>query len=178
MPQIEKRFNLNSPRSYQLMKRLAKGGFVNHERIFYGVPGVFSVTRGGAEFTDLPAIKEVSKESYKHQLAIIDTYLKLRNEYPDAEWVSERQVRREHFYKGLSKSTHISDGILVMPDERQIAIEVELTVKSRKRLQKILWGYATHKTFDEVWYFCTSEVGRKLTRLAAGYERVKIYNLT
>lgn len=48
--------------------------------------------------------------------------------------------------KGIGKHDHhLLDGILVLPDSEQITIEVELTMKSKKRLEDILWDYMLHK---------------------------------
>jgi len=45
----------------------------------------------------------------------------------------------------IKDDNHLPDGILLFPDLKQAAIEVELTMKSKKRLEDILWDYALHK---------------------------------
>ena len=92
MPQIEIRFGMRGRRSYQVMEKLVKAGLVYHERIFYGKHGVFYLTDKGANFTDLPSIEKISLGIYEHQMVLTNVYLKLRQHYPDMEWISERQL--------------------------------------------------------------------------------------
>lgn len=49
---------------------------------------------------------------------------------------------------------HLADGVLLFPDGKQIAIEVELTMKGSWRLNKIISHYTVDHAFKEVWYFC------------------------
>ena len=60
---------------------------------------------------------------------------------------------------------------------KQIAIEVELTMKSKKRLEDILWDYMLHKHIKEVWYYCSPDVAEKIVKLADKMTRIKIYIL-
>ena len=77
----------------------------------------------------------------------------------------------------LTKKLHLPDGILVFPDLKQIAIEVELTMKSKKRLEDILWGYQFHKQINEAWYYCSPDDAIKVTKIAENMEWIKIYVL-
>lgn len=178
MPQIMKRFGLTRARGYQIMKRLTNAELILHERIFHGGHGVFYLTRKGAECTDLPPIKNIPKDTYEHQLAIIEVYFKLREQYPEAEWIGERRIKREKFMGGIGKKGHLADGILLFPDHKEIAIEVELTMKSKKRLEDIIWGYFGHKYIKEVWYYCSNEVIEKVGKIAPKDLHVKIHRLS
>lgn len=134
-----------------MFTRLIKAELVTHQRLFHGRHGVFYLTRLGADYTDLPSIKNVPKDNYIHQLMIIETYLKLREQYSDTNWISERRIVHEKFMDGVDKKNHhLPDGILILPDFRQIAIEVELTMKSKQRLENIIWGYMLCSDINEV----------------------------
>lgn len=92
----------------------------------------------------LPAVFQLPKDIYEHQLTIIEVYFKLAQLYPDAVWISERSLRRDKFIEGIGKSSHVPDGKLIFPDNREIAIEVELTLKSKQRLEQIFKTYGIH----------------------------------
>lgn len=139
--QIEKKFNVTRSRGYKIMERLVKAGLVNHKRVFHGAFGVFYLTKAGTKYTDLPPIKNIPKNNYEHQLAIFDAYFQIMEQHPYAYWVGERRIKREKFMDGIGKRGHLADAMLLMPDEKKIAIEVELTRKSKEQLRDIFKGY-------------------------------------
>lgn len=167
MPQICKKFGMRKSIGYRLMKRLLNANLVQHNRLFYGEHGVLHLTVKGAAYTDLPAIDKIPEGRYYHQITLTDVYIKLSQLYPDASWISERQLKYEKFNTGqLGKTGHISDGILVLPDDKKIAIEVELNMKSKSRIQKILKDYGTQLAIKEVWYFCDETICKNLLQQA------------
>ncbi|OGT38344.1 MAG: hypothetical protein A3F11_05830 [Gammaproteobacteria bacterium RIFCSPHIGHO2_12_FULL_37_14] len=176
--QIEKKFGLHRPRSYQVMQRLSKEKLVIHERVFHGRNGIFYLSKMGASHFDLPAITNVPVAIYDHQLAIIDTYFRLIRLYPEAQWISERRLKRDRFAKGIGGLGHIADGLLVFPDDRQIAIEVELTMKGKLRLEKIFKAYASQFDIKEIWYFCSPEVLPKIRKATEKRSYIKIHALS
>lgn len=177
MPQIKKEFDLKFPRNYQVMKRLVNGEYVMHDQIFKKQHGIYYLTKKGAEQTALPAISNVSLGGYKHQLLITDIRQKLRDKYPDTKWVSERYLKQQKFYYGLGKTGHVSDGMLIFPDDKKIAIEVELSLKGKYRLENIFSAYGGQLEIDEAWYFCATQLIRPLTALAKNKSYIKIHSL-
>jgi hypothetical protein len=177
MPQIQKEFDLKFPRNYQVMKRLVDGGFVMHDQIFKKQHGIYYLTNKGAEQTPLPALSNVSLGGYRHQLLITDIRQKLRTKYPDTKWISERYLKQQKFYYGLGKTGHIADGMLVFPDQKKIAIEVELSLKGKYRLENIFSAYGGQLEIDEAWYFCVDQLIRPLTSLSTNKSYIKIHSL-
>ena len=175
--QLGRWFSIKMRRLYKVMERLIKAKLVMHERIYFNKPGIYFLTNQGAKFTSLPAIDKVSKGVFDHQLIMIDLILKLRNMYPDATWVSERHLKYQKFLYGVGRFGHISDGIFIFPDDRKVAIEVELTLKAKHRLEKILRAYGGQLEISEVWYFCNEDVMRGVAALSAKRSFVKIYSL-
>ena len=177
--QIGKKFNLKKQRSYQVMSRLVDADLVVHEMVFHGKHGVFYLTRRGAQYTDLPCIRNIPKDNYEHQLTIINVYFQLMMQYPKASWIGERRIKQEKFMKNGfgKKSDHLADGILVLSDEIQIAIEVELTMKSKKRLADIIRGYWRYHHIKEVWYFCSPDIFDRVKNIAERDVHVKVHCL-
>lgn len=144
------------------MERLIKANLVTHQQIYHQQPGIYCVTRTGAAQTDLPVLSNIPNNHYRHHLIVIDVYQTLKQQYTDMTWISERELINERNEKneknekiegGVRQKGHVADGMLLLSD-RKIAIEVELTVKGRVRLERILKGYAKEVDIDEIWYFC------------------------
>lgn len=176
--QIEKRFGVRKTRGYQIMKRLVDAKFVIHEIVFHGAHGIYYLTKKGADCTDLPPIKNIPKDNYEHQLAVIDIYFKLKEQHPTAEWIGERRIKRDKYIKGLGKRGHIPDGMLLFPDDKEVAIEVELTMKSKRRLFEILGGYSGRFHINEVWYYCAPNIITRISKLAEKMPYIKFHNLS
>lgn len=175
--QIEKQFGITKSRGYQIMKRLVNANLVIHEKVFHGAHGIFYVTKLGSECTDLPPIKNIPKDNYQHQLAIIEMFLKLKDQYPEAEWISERRIKRDKYRKGLGKRGHIPDGMLIFPDNKEVAIEIELTLKSKRRLKEIFHTYIACLQIKETWYYCSPNITERLRKLAERIDCIKFYDL-
>jgi hypothetical protein len=94
-----------------------------------------------------------------HVAAVNEVRLHIQSTSPDTEWVSERLLLGER-----TGGEHLPDG-LAIADAQRIAIEVELTVKSRRRTEAIL--DALSGKFDAVVYFCAPGPHRLLSELEA-----------
>lgn len=173
-----KQFNLNKPRSYKIVKRLVNAGLVIHEYILRNRHGVYRLTRVGAGCTDLPVLKYISLGSYLHQLKVVDVYLNLMQQYPDATWISERRLKRDKYAnRRFERLSHIGDGMLIFPDDKKIAIKVELTMKGKHRLDKIVGSYALNSSIDGVWYFCAPEILNKIKKATGWCRGVKVFGV-
>jgi hypothetical protein len=174
LPQIQKQFGLSRHRAYKVMQRLMERGYIRHERVFFHRHGIYRATRAGAQQSGLPMLSKIPIGIYEHQLAVIEVYIKLMKEYPGATWLTERVLRKTGFMPGRNRrrDKHYADALMFLPDGKQIAIEVELTMKSKRRLDKILLQYMTQFEIKEVWYFCAADVADKVKRLADAYKSV------
>ncbi|HEY8658005.1 MAG TPA: MarR family winged helix-turn-helix transcriptional regulator [Hanamia sp.] len=175
--QVRKRFVLKKTWMYEIMKKLVDAGLVHHKRVLNSRHGIYLVSRKGAEYTDLPSVDRITVGEYEHNISIIKVYIKLRKLYPEAFWISERRLKHDKFYDGVGKKGHISDGVLLFPDGRRIAIEVEMSVKGKYRIEKILREHGSDFSIKEVWYYCSKRVMTPVTSVAAGMSFVKIFSL-
>lgn len=178
MPQIEKKFGLKKPRSYKVIKRLVDARFLMHQYILRNRHGVYRLTREGADLTDLPMMKYISLGSYLHQLTVVDVYLRLMQQYPDAIWISERRLKRDKFLEnGFCRHGHVADGMMIFPPEKKIAVEVELTMKGKDRLDKIITGHALSRFVDGVWYFCSPEIVTKIKKATNWASHISVFEI-
>ncbi|HSW69997.1 MAG TPA: MarR family winged helix-turn-helix transcriptional regulator [Gammaproteobacteria bacterium] len=175
--QLMVRFELKKTWMYRLIERLINENLVRYCSVLNSRHRIYSLTNKGATFTDLPPIDGITVGQYRHHAALIYVYLKLRKKYPDAEWISERRLLQEKFSNGLGKKGHVADGILHFPDGKKVAIEVEISVKARHKVEKILRDYCTQLTVKEVWYYCARSVMPSLAALSAKMPFIKIFRL-
>lgn len=174
--QIGKRFSLKTPRVYKIMKRLREEGLAIHKRIYFYEGGVLRLTRQGAAYTSLPAFDHIAKGTYDHQLLVVDVYLVLREKYLTATWISERVLRQDKPQYGIGKMKHISDGFLIF-NEKKIAIELELTMKKKERLERIIRSYGSQTIVDEVWYICGPGALQGVKAIAQKKSFIKVLSL-
>ncbi len=163
---IQRQFELKKRQSYAVMKRLIKANLVTHQQIYHQKHGIYFVTKLGAAYTEFPSLSVIPQNHYYHHLTVIDVYQKLNHQYNEMAWVSERELINDKFADGVGQRGHIADGMVLLPDKK-IAIEVELTVKGRTRLEKILKGYAKQADIDEIWYFCQQKTFNALQPFVA-----------
>lgn len=177
MPQIEKRFSIKFYLVYRLLRRFISAGLMNYRKVFHSRHGVYYLTTKGAQLTDLPAIDKIPIGSYEHQLILTNVCIKLQQQYPDAILLSERRLKYDKFFNGVGNRGHIADGMIVLSDGKQIAIEVELSVKGKNRIEKILKEYGAQFSIKEVWYYCPAPVMSILRVAAEKKPFIKVHDL-
>lgn len=152
--------------AYTRLSKLVSHGYLLHRRIFQGKPGVYSVTRLGAQISSSPLspMKEIPLNSYHHDLKVISLSLALLAQTQGRRFVPERELRYERGLEEPGSRGHLPDGVLIEADGRKIAIELELTPKGKRRLTKIFQHHSRMLPFhfDELWYFCDKQIVQRL----------------
>ncbi len=128
--------------------------YLLHERIFHGVAGIYRVTHEGAQVSGspLPALRKVSLASYHHDLLVTTLSLRLLDRF-DGYYIPERELRHGDGLDRFGKTGHTPDSVLLL-EAKKIAIEVELSKKSKRRRDEIFNYYLKNFDYREVWYFC------------------------
>lgn len=174
---IMKRFSKRRTTSYEQMKILIRLGMINYRLVLPNHPGVYSLTSKAVRFldTDLPTMTFIPTNYYFHYMEVLNIYLKIHERLPESVWITERRLIRQKYENLRGNKEHLPDGVLVLPNERRIAIEVELTLKTRKRLLDILTDYVVDKDIHEVWYFCSPTLIHVIREMAATFTKIKTY---
>jgi DNA-binding MarR family transcriptional regulator len=148
------------PRTVQrTVARLRAAGLVQTRRVLVGEPAWVTPTAAGMAACGAgcgvwrPRIGLLA-----HVAAVNDVRLHIQGRAPATEWVPERVLVRER-----RSGEHLPDGVAIT-EGRRVAIEVELTVKSRRRVTAILDELTIR--YDAVLYFCAAGPHRQLTELA------------
>lgn len=161
--------------AYRRLKALEERGTVEGERVFYRMPQVYRVTELGARLADVdlaPPRKDLSR--LHHHLEVLELSWQLRSE--DAEpgegveaWITEREIRRDKLAERREKETgrmlkkgrmgRIPDGLLLLENGEQVAVELELTPKRASDYHQIFSDYAAAieaEELDGVWLYFSS----------------------
>jgi hypothetical protein len=153
------------------LRALGRAGYLSSQAPFDRQPRCYWITRRGlhAIESSLPAPR-LELGSYRHDLGIAWLWLAgHRGAFgPTRRIVSEREMRsrdgaapraRDPFGVRLGgvgpggrERLHYPDLLLVGPDGRRAALELELTSKGRVRRERILAGYAADGRIDSVLY--------------------------
>lgn len=148
------------PRTVQRVTgRLRAAGLVTTRRLLVGDPAWVIPTAAG-----LRAVRQHFGAWQPrigllgHVAAVNDVRLHVQARSPESEWIPERLLARER-----QAGEHLPDGV-VITDGRRVAIEAELTVKSKRRVTTILDELT--RSFDAVLYFCAPGPHRQLTQLS------------
>jgi hypothetical protein len=149
------------PRTVQrALARLRRAGFVQTRRLLVGEPAWVIPTRAGLRAAGQSlGVWRPRIGMLAHVAAVNDVRLHIAQRSPESEWVSERMLARER-----EAREHLPDA-LVISDGRSVAIEVELTIKSKRRVAAILKELSGR--FDAVLYFCAPGPHRLLGELEA-----------
>lgn len=114
--------------------------------------------------------------SYHHDLQLVDLATILEKE-AGGRFVTERRIRQDRGLAGVGVHGHVPDGQLELDGKKPIAIELELSTKGWRRLQRIVSDYAADLDLGEVWYFAGSEaLLRRLKRASDGYPFIKVHS--
>jgi hypothetical protein len=174
------------------LRALLRSGMVAGERFLHGQPRCWWITRRGLAVIDSPLPQpRVDLRAYRHDVGLAWVTLAAeRGAFGELrDVVSERWMRSRDGLATRASSfsapapfgvrlggvgpagrerLHYPDLLLITPDARQIAVELELTSKERTRRERILAGYGGDPRIDAVLYLVDRRaVSRALEASAA-----------
>lgn len=175
---------LSAERTRKLLRPWIDEGVLLYRAFYVRQKGVYWLTSKGYKYAQLNLrYYEPTPSSLPHLLAINDVRLTIAQRHPKDIWRSEREIRARYLtqLKGGTPS-HIPDAELLSPDGSVHAIEVELTIKSEKRVQDIVSDLATNKRYTTIWYFapenvCTAVIKAVQTLPSNARRRFTFYRL-
>lgn len=143
--------------AYTRVKALVDYRYLNHTRIFYGLPGIYRTTQSGVQLcaSELPPLRHVQVATYQHDLSVVTMSVLLLKTL-GGTFTTERQLRQEMGVSRFNHRIHVSDGLFNV-NNKTIALEIELSKKTKSRRDSIIQHYMTQGDIYQVWYCCGSE---------------------
>jgi hypothetical protein len=168
------------------LNKLANAGLLTIQAALAGEPRAYQITRNGLAHVRSPLPPPRSDlRTYEHDVGVAWLWLAARNGSFGArqEVISERRLRSHDgardpgaeplgvrlggFGPHGRERLHYPDLVLRTADGRRVALELELTPKSRTRLETILAGYGADPRFDGVVYLVQSATVARAVLAAA-----------
>jgi hypothetical protein len=163
LPQIARLVGRSVHTAWALRDRWKRAGWVGSGQLSVQAPSFVWLTGRGAAGVESPfRVWQPNHGLALHIEAVTDVRLLLEHQLRLGKWECERAVAQQ-FARDHGRRGHLPDAVLHKDGER-IAIEVELTLKSRVRLGAIVDELG--RDYDRVWYFAPDRVAPALGELA------------
>jgi hypothetical protein len=158
-----------------LRDRWRHAGWVESRQLTSGGPSFIWLTRQGTRIARSPyRTWQPNAGLVGHIGAVTELRLLLERQLRLGVWLCERSLAKEERSRSHSRP-HLPDAVL-RRDRETIALEVELTLKSRARLGEIVEELA--EQYAQVWYFADAALLPALSEVAAEvpYDNVRVYS--
>jgi hypothetical protein len=172
-PQVAVLLGVAEQTAEKRLRRLREAGLLHYGRTLTGGPGIASISRRGLELLEDPAPEPSENlRAYRHDVGVGWLWLGARDGAFGAlsSVVTEQTMRAadsagrptaQGAAHGLGlgllgphgrPQRHYPDLVLHTESGHRIAVELELTAKSRPRMARIMTAYATDPRIDAVVY--------------------------
>jgi hypothetical protein len=154
-------------------KLLIEGGYIDRQKVLYGVPSVYYLTHKGKMLIGASKRQDkIQVEKIPHDIAVADTAIYFISNYGILP--EEIQTEKETNSKtGFTKRKHNPDFIFEKEGEKN-CVEVELSIKAKDRFEKIVeTNYLEYKT--QYWIVAKSglKIKNNLENLLVKYPNIK-----
>lgn len=117
------------------LKKLIEAKYISRHKYLYGFASIYSLTNRGKAIIYAPkSTPQIRLEQIIHDSQVTDTAIYISRKYniPFEDITTEKQLHRQD---GFSNRKHRPDFVYIR-DGKTICAEVELTIKSKSRLER------------------------------------------
>jgi hypothetical protein len=153
--------------AYRRLRKLEELGLIRQDRTFWREANVLRLTGAGARLADIdvgPARLVLAE--VRHTLAVVDLVESLLASSPNGTAVrTERELRIDR-RRELTSGTRtpgrgrVPDALFIHPRGKKVAIELDITPKRTRDLERILIAYLQERYDGIVWYVMPRQVER------------------
>jgi hypothetical protein len=171
LPQLGKLIRRSPETARTLRDRWQRAGWVASGQLLGGGSVYVWLTRRGSRAAGIDyKLWRPNPGMLAHIAAVSDVRLLLEHERRLGVWICERALAQQYPSRSTQRP-HLPDGVL-QTERGRIAVEVELTLKSRSRRGAIVSELS--RCYDEVWYFASPACAPALRELAHGTPRQNV----
>jgi hypothetical protein len=181
-----------APESTVRLERLHSSGLLHRQQIFEGQPAAITITRRGLAATGsaLPAPR-IDLRQYRHDVGVAWLWQAAHAGTFGAprRVISEREMRshdrRQERAPAIDRRPllgvgiggtgpggyplrHYADLLVDTVDDRRVAVELELTAKSRPRIDRVMLAFASDARIHDVVYLVPDQALARFVSDAAG----------
>ncbi len=165
IPQLARLMGRSEHAARWLRARWQRAGWAQGRTLLIGRPVFVWLTRDGSRVAGAGfKVWQPNAGALAHIEAVNDVRLLVAQRRPGAVWVCERELTARPLPGAPSVRVHRPDAVVRVEGGRRVAVEVELTLKSRARLERIVGQLLGE--FDAVWYFAAPAPARALEEIA------------
>lgn len=183
------RFSIGRTAAYRRVHELVEYGLVYRQRVLYNDGALLVATAGGLRWAGLDRLKppRIALALVPHTLISTALAARLEPQLVEQKLLSDREHRTAERALGrplgsaiirarqtADNGLHRPDLVLIDGKDSVIAIEVELTLKERARLERILRGYVRNRNVHAIRYYASPQIAEAVRRAAraVGAERL------
>ena len=179
---VMRRFGMGRSWAYARLSRQVALGALEEHKVLYRQPGLYVATPDGLRGRGLSrlGVYRVSPGGFVHAREVAAAAAALHFALPGFGVLAEREMRliesdagkllasvKVGELAGGMPALHRPDLAFVNADGRTLAVEVELSVKAPRRLQRICTAYARARHVDHVYYLAEPAPARAVARAIA-----------
>ncbi len=158
---------------YRIILKLAQQDFVKKVGLIRGDDYFILINKKAAKLFDIKPPKDLILNTLKHDMLVIDLYLKLSLVDSIAEIKTDKELKRQFGMRTLNNKINFPDLLI----ENNIAIEVEISDKGETRLKEIINSYILNNQINEVHYYIKSlALARKILEICNLNNKFKIFH--
>jgi hypothetical protein len=176
------RFQMGRSSAYARLSTLVRDGLLVQRTLLYRQPGLYLATAEGLRWQGLQrlGVYRVGPGGFEHARQVASAAVQLHLALPGWPVLSEREIRAQEADRGELVASiklgelpggrpalHRPDLAVIEPRGRVAAVEVELSVKARRRLAAICRGWARARHIDAVYYLAAPGPARAVARAVA-----------
>ena len=131
------------------LKKLMEAGYITRKHIIYGVPSIYRLTNKAKLLKpDADTGAKIRIEQITHDIKVLDTAIQFHkeNDIPYSDMLTEKEL---HKIDGYGNRKHHPD-FVYSKDGKQICVEVELSLKSKARLEANIKSNFM-KYYKQIW---------------------------
>lgn len=188
------RFSIGRTAAYRRLHELVEYGLIRRHRLLYNDAALLTATPDGLRWADLHGLTptRISLVLVPHTIASAALAALLEPDLTDQRLLSDREHRAAERAAarplasaimgsggGDLGTLHRPDLVLVGADGQPMtAIEIELTLKTKRRLERILRGYLRNTNLATVRYYAPPQIASAVERAARATGADAVLELT